>query len=144
MTEVVDQDESVDGAEIMRGFLPRSPFVQQLGIRLDELGGGTARLVLPYDERIVTMGTTIHGGAIATLADTTAMAAAWSGAPAPESLRGSTVDLTVHYLAPAMATDLTAEARVLRRGRSLLHLAVDVTAADGTPVAHAVATYKVG
>ncbi|MBC7277526.1 PaaI family thioesterase [Nocardioides sp.] len=143
MTGQAGQDAPVDGAEVMRDFLPSSPFVQHLGVRLADLGAGTARLVLPYDERLVTIGTTIHGGAVATLADTAAMAAAWSGAPAPESLRGSTVDLTVHYLAPATETDLVAEARVLRRGRSIVHIAVDVSAGDA-PVAHAVATYKLG
>ena len=134
----------VDGGEIMREFVPASPLVRHLGIRLDELGDGSARLVLPYTDQVATMGTTIHGGAIATLADTAAMAASWSGVPAPESMKGSTVDLTVHYLAPASGSSLTADARVLRRGRSLVHVAVDVTSAEGTPVAHAVATYKLG
>jgi uncharacterized protein (TIGR00369 family) len=86
----------------------------------------------------------VHGGAIATLADTAAMAAAWSGTPAPESMRGTTVDLTVHFLAPADGTDLVARARVLRRGRSLVHLGVDVSTPGGDPVAHALATYKLG
>lgn len=138
------QAEALDGTEIIRAFVPSSPLVQHLGIRIEELGEGSARLVLPYDERVVTVGSTIHGGAIASLADTAAMAAAWSGVPAPESLRGSTVDLTVHYLAPAVSTDLLAQARVLRRGRSLVHLAIDVSASDGTAIAHAVATYKLG
>lgn len=136
--------DATGGTEVIRAFVPSSPLVGHLGIRLDELGDGTARLALPYDEKLVTVGTTIHGGAIAALADTSAMAAAWSGVPAPESMRGITVDLTVHYLAPASATDLVAEARVLRRGRSLVHLAVDVTATGGTPIAVAIATYKLG
>lgn len=144
MTQMMTADAPVDGAEIMRAFVPASPLVQHLGIVLEELGEGTARLSLPYDERLVTVGTTIHGGAIAALTDTAAMAAAWSGVPAPESLRGSTVDLTVQFLGPAVATSLVAEARVLRRGRSLLHLVVEVTAEDGSSVAYAVATYKVG
>jgi len=134
----------LDGGVIMRDFIPASPLVQHLGIRLDDLGDGTARLSLPFSDQVVTMGTTVHGGAIATLADTAAMAASWSGAPVPESLRGSTVDLTVHYLAPANGTDLVADARVLRRGRSLVHVGVDVTDAAGDLVAHAVATYKLG
>jgi len=133
-----------DGTEIIRAFVPNSPLVQHLGIRIDSLSHDTARLVLPYDETLVTVGTTIHGGVIAALADTAAMAAAWSGVPAPESMRGSTVDLTVLFLAPAAATDLIADARVLRRGRSLVHLAIDVTATEGIAIAHAVATYKLG
>jgi uncharacterized protein (TIGR00369 family) len=140
----VTQGAVLDGGEIMRGFVPGSPLVQHLGIRLVDLGDGTARLALRYDEQVVTLGTTIHGGAIAALVDTAAMVAAWSGVQAPESLRGSTVDLTVHYLAPADATDLVADARVLRRGRSLTHVAVDVGASDGTAIACALATYKLG
>lgn len=136
--------EPMDGRDIMRDFVPASPLVQHLGIRLEDLGDGTARLSLPFSEQVVTMGTTVHGGAIATLADTAAMAASWSGAPVPESLRGSTVDLTVHYLAPANGTDLVADAQVLRRGRSLVHVGVDVTDAAGALVAHAVAAYKLG
>jgi uncharacterized protein (TIGR00369 family) len=134
----------MDGIEIMRGFVPDSPLVRHLGIRLDDLADGTATLSLPYAEHLATMGTTVHGGAIATLADTTVMAAAWAGGDVPSSLRGSTVDLTVHYLAPAAGSDLVARGRVLRRGRSLVHVAVDVESADGTPVAHAVGTYKLG
>lgn len=136
--------EPADGADVMREFIPTSPLVHHLGIEMDELGDGTAVLRLPFRPEIVTIGQTVHGGAIATLADTAVMAACWSGAPAPESLRGSTVDLTVHYLAPANQTDLTATARVLRRGRRLSHAEVSVTAADGTPVAHAVGTYQIG
>jgi acyl-coenzyme A thioesterase PaaI-like protein len=56
----------------------------------------------------------VHGGAIATLADLTAMAAAWCGAHAPESLRGVTVSMVLDYLAPARATDPIGEGRVLR------------------------------
>ena len=134
----------MDGFEIMRSFVPDSPMVRQLGIRLDELGDGAATLSMPYADSLATMGATVHGGAIATLADTTVMAAAWAGAEVPSSLRGSTVDLTVHYLAPADGADLLARGRVLRRGRRLVHVAVDVTTADDVPVAHAVGTYKLG
>jgi acyl-coenzyme A thioesterase PaaI-like protein len=56
----------------------------------------------------------VHGGAIATLADLTVMAAAWCGAHAPESLRGVTVSMVLDYLAPARATDPIGEGRVLR------------------------------
>ena len=60
------------------------------------------------------------------------------------AVAGATVDLTMHYLAPASASDLTATARVLRRGRKISHAEVSVRDAGGTPVAHGVATYQVG
>jgi len=72
------------------------------------------------------------------------MAACWSGATPPANLRGSTVDLTIHYLAPAIASDLSATARVLRRGRKTCHAEVSVIDANGTAVAHGIGTYQLG
>ena len=132
------------GAEVMRQFLPASPYVGHLGMRLLDMQPDTATLALPFSDAIVTIGTTVHGGAIASLIDTTAMVAAWSGAEAPANQRGTTVGLTVTYLAPANHEDLTATAHVLRRGRSLVYLDVVVRTASGTAVAKGLVTYKLG
>ncbi len=128
----------------MAAFIPTSPLVRHLGMEIVDLGEDAATLRLPFTDHLVTIGETVHGGAIAALADTAVMAASWCGATPPESLRGSTVDLTVHYLAPATRSDLTATARVLRRGRSLVHVEVTVTTETGDAVAHALGTYKLG
>jgi uncharacterized protein (TIGR00369 family) len=142
-----DPDESAaptSGADLMRRFLPTSPYVGHLGMRLIDVQPGSATLALPFDERLITIGTVVHGGAIASLIDTVAMVAAWSDAALPETFRGSTVGMTVSYLAPANREDVTATARVLRRGRSLVYLDVDVQAASGTLVAKGLVTYKIG
>lgn len=133
-----------DGREVMRSFIPASPLVGLLGIQIGSLGDGEATLVLPYRAELTTIGETVHGGAIAALADTAVMAACWCVDDPPDSLRGSTVDLTVHYLAPGNASDLTAHARVLRRGRKICHAEASVIDASGTPVAHAIGTYQLG
>ena len=132
------------GEEIMRQFLPSSPFPGHLGIRLVDTGPGTATLGLPFAEALVTAGTTVHGGAVASLIDTAGMVAAWSGGEVPDRLRGSTVGLTVSFLAPADGEDLQASATVLRRGRSIVHVDVDVRTASGTAVARGLVTYKLG
>jgi uncharacterized protein (TIGR00369 family) len=132
------------GEEIMRQFLPSSPFPGHLGIRLVDMGPGSATLGLPFAEALVTAGTTVHGGAVASLVDTAGMVAAWSGGEVPDRLRGSTVGLTVSYLAPADGEDLQASATVLRRGRSIVHVDVDVRTASGTAVAKGLVTYKLG
>ena len=132
------------GTDIIRQFVPASPFVQHLGIELVDLGDGKATLRLPFREELVTIGRVVHGGALAALVDTAVMAAAWAGAEAPEQLRGATVDLSLAYLAPASAEDVTAVAGVLRRGRRLVSVAVDVHTASGTHVVHALATYQIG
>src|SRR5215470_12709928 len=86
------------GADLMRQFLPTSPFVGHLGIHLTDVQPGRATLIMPFTEQLITIGTTVHGGAIASLIDTAAMVAAWSGTDVPANGRGTTVSLTVAYL----------------------------------------------
>jgi uncharacterized protein (TIGR00369 family) len=136
--------QPASGADLMRQFLPTSPFVQHLGIRLVDIQPDSAELALPFNEALITVGATVHGGAIASLIDTAAMVAAWSNAEVPDHIRGVTVSLTVTYLAAAEREDLTAIARVLRRGRSLVYLDVDVKTDSELAVAKGLVTYKIG
>jgi uncharacterized protein (TIGR00369 family) len=101
-------------------------------------------LILPFKESLVTVGTIMHGGAFASLIDTAVAVAAWSGVEAPTSGRGTTVNLTVSYLTPAEREDVQAHARVLRRGRSLVFLDVEVTGTSGRAIAKGLVTYKLG
>ncbi len=132
------------GADIIRQFLPNSPYVSHLGMQLVEMQPDQATLKLPFSAALITIGNTVHGGALASLIDTTAMVAAWSGAPTINNPRGTTVGLTVSYLAAAQGEDVEATARVLRRGRSLVYLDVEVQTASGTLVAKGLVTYKLG
>ena len=132
-----------DGAALMRQLIPSSPFAAHVGLQVVELADGRAVLSMPFRDELVTIGRTVHGGALASLMDTTAMAAAWCGAPEPERLQGSTISLSISYLAPAEAADVVAEGRVLRRGRSVAHVEVSASA-DGRPVASALVAYKLG
>jgi acyl-coenzyme A thioesterase PaaI-like protein len=69
-------------ADVIRAFIPASPFARELGIELVDLRLDEAELRLPYEPRLATLGDVVHGGAIAALLDTAGMAAAWSGAGA--------------------------------------------------------------
>lgn len=132
------------GAEVIAQFLPQSPFVTKVGVIAEALDDGDVRLRLPWDPTNTTLGDMVHGGAIATLADLTVMAAAWCGAQVPENMRGVTVSMALDYMAPARATDLIGIGRVLRRGRSLVNCEAEILDPAGTLVAKAIATYKVG
>ncbi|OLD84504.1 MAG: hypothetical protein AUG54_00675 [Ktedonobacter sp. 13_1_20CM_4_53_7] len=137
-------NRSPSRADFIRQFFPTSPYVGHLGMQLTEMQPDVAVLTLPFAESLVTIGSTIHGGAIASLIDTAATVAAWSDNTVPENMRGTTVGLTVTYLAPAEGEDLRATARVLRRGRSLVYLDVEVQSVSGTSVARGLVTYKLG
>ena len=121
--------------EVMQAFVPASPLVQHLGIRLRELSHDRAELELPFDERLATVGDVVHGGAIASLIDTAGMAATWSDDQQPESLDGSTVSMHVDYVAAARGKDLLATATVIKRGRSLCFTDITVIEPDGRVVA---------
>jgi uncharacterized protein (TIGR00369 family) len=137
-------EQPLSGADFIRQFFPNSPYVAHLGIQLIDIQPGVARLSLPFSDTLVTIGTIVHGGAIASLIDTAAMVAALSDAEIPAKARGTTVNLTVAYLAAADKEDLLAVARVLRRGRSLVYVDVEVSGASGNDVAKGLVTYKLG
>lgn len=138
------KETTLSGAELIRQLLPNTPYVKYLGIQLTELQPGEATVLLPYSQALINLGTSVHGGAIASLADIAATAAAWSGATIPANIRGLTVGFTINYLARSEQEDLLALARVLRRGRSLVYLDVEVKNTSGTAVAKALVTYKLG
>ena len=131
-------------AEIIRQFLPTSPYAGYLGIQLIDMQPDMATLKLPFTNSLITIGTTMHGGAIASLIDTAAMVAAWADDAVPENMRGTTVSLSVTYLASAEHEDIQATARVLRRGRSLVFLDVEAQSVSGKSIARGLVTYKLG
>jgi uncharacterized protein (TIGR00369 family) len=145
MTETVKEAaETPSGAEVIAQFLLHSPFVLHLGMRLESIEPEHARLAMPYRDELATIGDVVHGGALSALVDTAAMAAAWSAHDVSGPLRGTTVGLSVDFVAAARGRQVTADARVIRRGSSLCFCDVDVTDAEGSLVAKGIVTYKLG
>jgi uncharacterized protein (TIGR00369 family) len=132
------------GAELVRGFMEHSPFGRLLGLRLEAIEDDRVELVLPFREEMATYGDVVHGGAISTLVDVAATAAAWSAAEPESVTKGATVGFSVSLLRAARGQDLRADARVVRRGRSICFCEVDVVDAEGRGVAKGLVTYKLG
>ena len=130
--------------ELIEQFIPHSPLVGLLGMRLESIGADEAELVLPFRPDLATIEDVVHGGAIASLIDTAGMAACWAAGEEPASMAGSTVTLNVNYLAAARGQDLTAHAIVTRRGRSMVFSEVKVTAPDGRLVATGSVVQRLG
>ena len=130
--------------DVIRQFIAEAPLAKHLGVTVQELRNDEAVFGLPFADTNVTIGDTVHGGAISALIDATATGAAWATDEIPENMRGTTVALTVNFLAGANGTDLKARAKVIRRGRSLCYLEVDVTDPDDRPIAKGLVTYKLG
>jgi uncharacterized protein (TIGR00369 family) len=130
--------------QLVEAFIPHSPHTAALGISIESIGDDHAVLTMPFKDELATFGDLVHGGAVSTLIDTAAMAAAWASDEVPENPIGSTVSLTVNFVSGARGVDLRAEARVFRRGRQLSSIEVHTTDPDGRPVAHGIATYRFG
>lgn len=115
-----------------------APYLRSLGIELVEVEVGRAKLRLPLAAHLETfrVNGVIHGGAIASLIDAAAGMALRTlrGADEPPWRGTGTADLNVSYLDPA-TSDLTAEARTLREGRSTAFFQVDVRDANEKLVA---------
>ena len=110
----------------MDGYTRPEPFFTLLGLQLEEVTPDCCRMRLPFRPELRTAAEVVHGGAIASLIDSAGVVAVWSNVD-PRASRGATANLTVSFLAAAQAVDLIAEARVIRRGRSVVFVEVIVS-----------------
>ncbi len=90
---------------------------------------------MPFSPDLVTVGSIVHGGAIAALIDVAGAAASASGTTDEDAAGGATSHLTVAYLAPADGRDIEAEAIVAHRTRSQTVADVSVRDCEGMLVA---------
>ena len=112
---------------------------EHLGIEVLSAEKGEARLRLVAQDQHLNPSGTVHGGAIATLIDTSMgeAVALTVGDRVP-----ATVEIKVNYLEPAKPGGLIATARVLRPGKRFLVLESEVIQEeDGEHVAFATATF---
>jgi uncharacterized protein (TIGR00369 family) len=115
------------------------PYARLLGLELGEVGRGVASVRLEVREELKQYQGVVHGGAVASLIDTAAAFAVLTQLEINE--RVTTTDLTIHYLRPANSGRLTATARIVRTGRRLIVLSVEVTNDQEILVATAVTGY---
>lgn len=111
---------------------PDAPFVDAVGLQIASVDGERARLVLPYRDDNANRNGSLHGGVVAATIDVAASVVATHGLPPARLAGASTIDFTVHYLAPAVREQVVADAVVLRRGRDITF--VDVTVASAARV----------
>lgn len=127
----------------MEEHLSADSFSALLGLQVEEARVDFCRLRMPFRPDLRTTAEVVHGGAIASLIDTAAVVAVWSNVDA-DTTRGATASLTVNYLAASGREDLIANAQVIRRGRSVVFVDVDVFTLRSERIAKGVVTYKLG
>jgi uncharacterized protein (TIGR00369 family) len=133
-----------DVADVLAAYIEHSPFAAHLGLRTESIQPDRVRIAMPFHDQLATVGDVVHGGAISSLVDTAATVAAWSGLESLENARGTTISLAVTFVAAARGRDLVADARVVRRGKSICFCEVDVQDDQDTTVAQGLVSYKLG
>ena len=121
-----------------------NPYWATIGVKVDEVHApGHVTLKLPMQPAVGNRRGVIHGGAIMSLIDAAGGGAVHSLTPAGEVAPGSpTTDINVTFVSAARG-DVRATGRVVRRGRSIAFVQVEVHDEDGTLVALGRVTYLV-
>lgn len=132
-----------DRLTLAKAFMQMLPHAQSLGMRLTDMGEGSATITMPYDPRLIGDPATgvLHGGAISALMDTASGASVMCHPSAPAST--ATLDLRIDYMRPATPGQaITARAICHHVTRTVAFVRVTATDADVTrPVAMGTGTF---
>lgn len=118
------------------------PMVGQLGLIVESIGDGTARVRCPFRDDFLRPGGTISGPVMMTMADYAMYAAVLSRIGMVEL--AVTTNLNINFLRRPKPGDVLAEARLLKSGQRLAvgEIALHVDNEEDL-VAHVTATYSI-
>lgn len=127
---------AADGNAILKDNF--APWVQDLGLVVEEVGGSSAVLRLPWSDRLAREGGAMSGQALMAAADTATVIAVSvaRGAYVPMT----TVQQSSTFQRPVMGKDVLVDARITKIGRSLAFADITMTV-DGVTAAHATTVY---
>ncbi len=124
--------------------MSRDPYADALGIQVESVDAERAQVRVPFRDGNSNPGGALHGGVAASVVDVAAALAGRAGAEDRAGVEHAVVDLAVTYLAAAINEDIAAEARVLRRGKELAFVEVDVRTPGGKGIARGLVTHRSG
>ncbi|WP_319763737.1 PaaI family thioesterase [Maridesulfovibrio sp.] len=127
--------------KLAAGEVPENPFLDFMGIRVEEVKDGFARLSMEIRPEFLQGAGNIQGGlSIALSSEAAAHAVMTTLAPGEDMV---TVELKNNFLAPASKGMLTAESTVFKRGRTLIIVDSVVRDDQGRMVSRSSATLMV-
>lgn len=115
---------------------------RQFGFRLEDAAVGRAKLRMKVQPRHMQIHGVVHGGVLASLADTAGGLALYLGLP--RGSRAATVEMKMNFLEPVQRGTVFAEARILRQGKYLAVVECDLTDERARMVGKALMTFSIG
>lgn len=123
---------------MIAGEVPLPPIADLIGMRAVEVAPGRGVFEMEASRKHANPMGTLHGGVLCDLADG-AMGVAWAS-ELGEGETFTTLELKINFLKPIHDATLRAEARVVRRGRTVGLVECDVRDLEGDLVARASST----
>jgi uncharacterized protein (TIGR00369 family) len=133
---------TMTAAELQSVIRAGVPMAEDIGFCVEQADGGRVRTSITYSDRLVRPGGTLSGAVQMALADASMYAAVMSAIGQVEM--AVTSNLSINFLQKPAATDLAAEAVVLRQGSRLIYCEVRVLSGvngEEQLVAHATGSY---
>lgn len=120
-----------DNFEEYKSTFDANPYHQTLGITVVEQRPGYGKIVLRKDENTPSgIGGSVHGGVLAAMVDIVMLVAIFAEMREGEEPAG-TAELSITYLRQSHGENIFAEANVIKRGRQLSLVEVDITDEEG-------------
>jgi acyl-CoA thioesterase len=140
LPEVSSMDEKKYLKKV-RELTNRSPYYQLLKMETLEIRKGKSIIQMPFRKKLTHPYGIVHGGAIASLADS-AVAMALIGLVKPSD-RITTIEFKINFFTPVSQGKLTAQAKIIYKGSKTAVGDVEVSNEAGKLVAKVIATYMI-
>ena len=127
--------------EQVRKVVNSSPYYRLLGMEVTEIREGESRIQMLFKEELTHPYGIVHGGAIASLADS-AVAMALISLLEPKD-RITTIEFKINFFVPVSKGELKAHAKIIHKGSKTAVGDVEVINEGGELVAKVIATYSI-
>lgn len=134
-------NEKDDAWQAIADLLNNSPFYLYMNMRVVEAGGGKSKLVMETKNDMKNLYGTLHGGATATLLDSSCGIAI--GTLLNEGEIVVTVDMRINYTASVSAGTLIGRGEVIHKGTKTGIASAEITDQEGNLVAAGMSTHLI-
>ncbi len=130
--------------ETLIGLLEASPYWRYLGMKVRNVEPGRAELALAFKKELGQLMSFMHGGAVASLLDAAGGAALLQMLDLENEVI-TTAEMKLNYLLPVTVDqrEITACARVVKKGKTLGVSTIEVKNSAGEIVAVGIGTYAI-
>ena len=125
----------------LEAWIETAPYETMLGLKIESAAGGQALLTLPFTVKLANGGGVMHGGAMASLADTAVAMAIKS--LLPQGTRFATTGLNNEFFAPVLSGVVSARAEVQKTGQRSFRGTCDLLGEERQLYARSTSVFKV-